>query len=104
MSEHVHDDNCGCGGDHEHEAPVFVFTDDDGQEREMVMVYTFETEDQMYAVLIDRNNPESDGVIFRVEEENEEAFLVGIEDDAEWDRVTALYAELAERDRAAATE
>ncbi|PWW06120.1 uncharacterized protein DUF1292 [Paenibacillus cellulosilyticus] len=70
-------------------------TDEDGTEREMVMVYTFESEEQVYAVLIDRNNPEEDGLIFRIEEENEEAFLVGIEDDAEWDRVTKVYEEIA---------
>jgi uncharacterized protein YrzB (UPF0473 family) len=93
--EHVHGDDCGCGHDHEHEEHVFVMTDEDGTEREMVMVYTFESEEQVYAVLIDRNNPEEDGLIFRIEEENEEAFLVGIEDDAEWDRVTKVYEEIA---------
>ncbi|MFC4103869.1 DUF1292 domain-containing protein [Paenibacillus xanthanilyticus] len=98
MSEHQHDDNCGCGEDHEHEEHVFVVTDEEGTEREMVMVYTFESEEQAYAVLIDRNDPEADGVIFRIEEENDEAFLVGIEDDAEWDRVTAIYDEIAARE------
>ncbi|MFB9325372.1 DUF1292 domain-containing protein [Paenibacillus aurantiacus] len=98
MSEHQHDDNCGCGEDHEHEEHVFVVTDEEGTEREMVMVYTFESEEQAYAVLIDRNDPEADGVIFRIEEENDEAFLVGIEDDAEWDRVTRIYDEIAARE------
>jgi uncharacterized protein YrzB (UPF0473 family) len=97
MSEHEQQcgDDCGCGHDHEHEEQVFVMTDEDGTEREMVMVYTFESEEQVYAVLIDRNNPEEDGLIFRIEEENDEAFLVGIEDDAEWDRVTKVYEEIA---------
>jgi len=93
--EHQHGDDCGCGHDHEHEEHVFIMTDEDGAEREMVMVYTFESQDQVYAVLIDRNEPEADGLIFRIEEENEEAFLVGIEDDEEWDRVTKLYDEIA---------
>jgi uncharacterized protein YrzB (UPF0473 family) len=97
MSEHEQQcgDDCGCGHDHEHEEQVFVMTDEDGTEREMVMVYTFESEEQVYAVLIDRNNPEEDGLIFRIEEESDEAFLVGIEDDAEWDRVTKVYEEIA---------
>lgn len=97
MSEHQHQhgEDCGCGHDHEHDEHVFIVTDDEGQEREMVMVYTFESENNVYAVLLDRNDPEADGVIFRIEEENEEAFLVGIEDDAEWDRVTAIYEEIA---------
>ncbi len=72
-----------------------MVSDDEGVEREMVMVFTFESDEQVYAVLLDRNNPESDGIIFRIEEENDEAFLVGIEDDAEWDRVTKIYEEIA---------
>ena len=95
MSEHQHDADCGCGEDHEHEEHVFIIANDEGEEREMVMVYTFESEDNMYAVLLDRQDPEQDGVIFRVEEENEEAFLVGIEDDEEWNRVQAIYEEIA---------
>ncbi|MBW7473597.1 DUF1292 domain-containing protein [Paenibacillus oenotherae] len=104
MSEHEHKndencgDGCGCGHDHEHEEHVFLVTDEEGKEREMVMVYTFESEEQVYAVLLDRNDPEADGVIFRIEEENGEAFLVGIEDDAEWDRVTRIYEEIAQRE------
>ncbi len=96
---HNHDDGCGCGHDHdhdhEHEDDVFLVTDADGIEREMVMVYTFESKEQGYAVLIDRNDPEADGVIFRIEEENDEAYLVTIEDDEEWDRVVAIYNEIA---------
>ncbi len=60
MSDHVHDENC----DHEHEEEVFLVTDDNGVEREMVIVYTFESNDNAYAVLLDRNDPEADGVIF----------------------------------------
>ncbi|MGN7455084.1 DUF1292 domain-containing protein [Paenibacillus pasadenensis] len=98
MSEHKHDDNCGCGHDHDHEEPVFVVSDEEGVEREMVMVYQFESDNQAYAVLLDRNNPEEDGLILRVEEEDDEAFLVGIEDDAEWERVTAIYEEFARQE------
>jgi uncharacterized protein YrzB (UPF0473 family) len=94
MSEHVHDENC----EHDHDENVFVVTDADGIEHEMVMVYTFESYDQAYAVLLDRNEPEADGVIFRVEEENEEAYLVSIEEDEEWDRVVAIYNEIAAKE------
>ncbi|MDF2835073.1 MAG: hypothetical protein K0Q63_713 [Paenibacillus sp.] len=95
MSEHQHGPDCGCGEDHEHEEHVFIVTNDEGEEREMVMVYTFESENNAYAVLLDRQDPELDGVIFRIEEENDEAYLVGIDDDAEWERVTAIYEEIA---------
>jgi uncharacterized protein YrzB (UPF0473 family) len=96
VSEHEHGPDCGCGNDHEHEEHVFIIADDEGEEREMVMVYTFESEENMYAVLLDRQDPERDGVIFRIEEEEEEeTFLVGIEDDTEWNRVSAIYEEIA---------
>src|SRR5690606_17698655 len=98
MTEHVHDDNCGCGEDHEDH--VFVVTDEQGNEHEMVLVYTFESENKAYAVLLDRNDPEADGVIFRIEEEEDSAFLVGIDDEEEWDRVAAIYAEIANQQNA----
>ncbi len=91
MSDHIHDENC----DHEHDEMVFVVTDEDGNEHEMVLVYTFETGDQAYAVLLDRNDPEDDGVIFRIEEEDGEEVLVNIEDDQEWEKVMKVYEELA---------
>lgn len=97
MSDHKHDDHVhgpDCDHDHEHGEEVFVVTDDDGKEHEMVMVYTFESQEQAYAVLLDRNDPEADGVIFRIEEENDEAFLVNIEDDKEWERVVGIYNEI----------
>lgn len=96
MSDHKHDHEHGPDSDnaHEHGEDVFVVTDENGKEHEMVMVYTFESQEQAYAVLLDRNDPEADGVIFRIEEENDEAFLVNIEDEAEWERVVTIYNEI----------
>lgn len=96
MSDHEHNHSHGPDSDHDHEhgEDVFVVTDENGKEHEMVMVYTFESKDQAYAVLLDRNDPDADGVIFRIEEENEEAFLVNIEDEAEWERVVTVYNEI----------
>ncbi|WP_123039906.1 DUF1292 domain-containing protein [Cohnella candidum] len=95
MSDHVHDENCN----HEHdEEAVFVVTDEDGIEHEMVLVYTFETGDRAYAVLLDRNDPEDEGVIFRIEEDGEDEVLVNIEDDEEWERVMKVYEELASKE------
>jgi len=98
MSEHQHGDDCGCGHDHDHDEHVFIVSDEEGNEIEMIMARTFESNEQIYAVLLDRNDPESDAVIFRVEEENDEAFLVNIEDDVEWERVSKLYEEIAEQE------
>ena len=94
MTDHKHDEDCGCGDDHEEQ--IFSIVDDEGNELEMVMVYSFESDDRSYAVLLDRNNLEADGVIFRIEEENEESFLVSIEDDEEWDRVASIYNQISE--------
>lgn len=96
MSDHQHDENCAHGDDHEED--VFLVTDEEGQEHEMVIVYTFESQNQAYAVMIDRNDPEADGMIFRVEEQEDEAFLVNIEDDEEWDRVSAIYNQIVEEE------
>lgn len=93
MTEHNHD--CGCGHDHEHdhehEHEVFTITDEEGVEREMVMVYSFECQENVYAVLLDKNDPEADGVIFRIEQEGEDAYLVNIDSDEEWNKVVAVY-------------
>lgn len=100
MSEHNKD--CGCGHDHEHDhdhehsAEDFVITliDDDGNETDMVLVETFNIEEQLYALLLERNNPEADGVIVRVDDDGEDMELNAIEDDEEWERVQKAYEEL----------
>lgn len=91
MSDHVHDENC----DHDHnDEAVFIVTDEEGVEHEMVLVSTFETGDRAYAVLLDRNDPEDDGVILRIEDDGEDEVLVNIEDDQEWAEVMQVYEEL----------
>ncbi|WP_019537360.1 DUF1292 domain-containing protein [Paenibacillus ginsengihumi] len=92
MSDHIHDASC----DHDHEEDIFIVTDENGTEHEMVMVYTFEAEERAYAVLLDRNDVEADGVIFRIEEQDGEAYLASIEDEEEWNRVVAIYNEILE--------
>lgn len=93
--DHVHGEDCGCG-EEEH---VFVLTDENGEEHEMILAMTFPAGGREYAVLLDRNDPEADGLIFRVEEENEEVFLVHIEDDQEWETALARYTEILEEDQ-----
>jgi uncharacterized protein YrzB (UPF0473 family) len=92
--DHEHDEHCGC-----EEEQTFILTDEQGVDHEMIMVLTFDTEDATYAVLLDKNDPEADGLIFRIEEENDEAYLVGIEDDEEWNKVAAIYNEIVASER-----
>jgi uncharacterized protein YrzB (UPF0473 family) len=96
--EHQHGDNCGCG---EEQEQTFVITDENGVDHEMIMALTFDAEETTYAVLLDKNDPEADGLIFRIEEEGEEVFLVSIEDDEEWNQVVAIYNEIAESEQQA---
>ncbi|WP_438446675.1 DUF1292 domain-containing protein [Gorillibacterium sp. sgz5001074] len=99
MAEHNHECGCGHDHDHEHEEEIFMIADEEGVEREMVMVYSFESDEKVYAVLLDRNNPESDGVIFRIEQEGEDAYLVNIETDEEWQKVVAAYEEIVQNEQ-----
>lgn len=101
-------DHGGCGHegydhDHDHDLEddddIFLVTDENGNELELVMVHSFDVGDKTYAVLIDRNNPEADGYIFRIEEDSEDAYLADIEDDEEWARVEAAYNRLMEDDK-----
>lgn len=96
MADHKQEDNCDCGHDHEEEEGVFVVTDEDGNEHELVMVYAFEADNRGYAVLLDRNDPEADGFIFRIEEDGDSTYLVDIEDEAEWEKAAAIYNEIVE--------
>ncbi|MEC0371837.1 DUF1292 domain-containing protein [Paenibacillus chibensis] len=91
---HVHDENCNHDHDHEHEEFVLTLTDEQGNDVEMVLVETFDVGEKLYALLLERENPEADGIILRVEEENDEMMLYNIEDEQEWNEVEAAYNEL----------
>jgi len=80
----------------EEEEAVYVVTDENGVERELVPVRTFDHGDNEYVVLIDRNDPESDGLILRIEQDGEEVVLANIEDDDEWDAVLEIYNDMLE--------
>lgn len=91
---HVHDENCN--HDHDHEPQVLIFEDENGQEIEMILVQTFDVDNKEYAVFVERNNPEEDGLILRFEEEGDEVSLYQIEDEDEWSRVEAAFNKMVE--------
>lgn len=91
MSDHQHQHE-------ESEDIVVTMTDEEGKEREMVLAFTFDVEEQVYAVLLDYHDPEEEGVIMRLEEDEGDTVLVNIEDDGEWERVVTIYNELAEQE------
>lgn len=73
------------------EEASIIMTDGEGNEIEMVLVHTFDAEQQMYAVLLEKDNPESDGIITRIVEEDGQTFLDFIDDDEEWEKVVTAY-------------
>lgn len=89
---HVHDENCN----HDHEPQVLIFEDENGKEIEMILVQTFDVDNKEYAVFVERNNPEEDGLILRFEEEGDEVSLYQIEDEDEWNRVEAAFNKMVE--------
>ncbi|NMO94702.1 DUF1292 domain-containing protein [Paenibacillus lemnae] len=90
MSDHTHEHE----HNHDQEEFVLTLTDEQGKEMEMVLVETFDVGEKLYALLLERNNPEADGVILRMEEEDEEMVLYNIEDEEEWNAVEEAYNEL----------
>lgn len=109
MSDHKHEhgEACGCGHDHDHEHEEFVLTltNEQGEDVEMVLVETFDIGEKLYALLLERENPEADGIILRMEEEDEEMVLYNIEDEEEWKAVEEAYNNLlAQQEQILATK
>ncbi|MEA4973317.1 MAG: DUF1292 domain-containing protein [Candidatus Metalachnospira sp.] len=96
MSEH----NCGCGCDHEHdedclneELETMTLTLDDDTELECVILGIFDVEGiegKEYIALLPQNDETV--LIYEYKElENEEVELLSIEDDAEFEKVSAEF-------------
>lgn len=83
----------------EHVDPTVILTDGEGNEREMVIVYSFEMKKNHYAVLLDKNEPGEDGVLMKVEQDGDEAFLSNIEDDEEWENAVAAYEQIVKEEQ-----
>lgn len=64
----------------------------------MVLLETFEVGENLYALLEERENPEADSIVLRVEGEGEEMMMYNIEDEEEWKAVEAAYKVLGKYD------
>lgn len=89
------DGNCGCGEEHDHNQKVML-TDEEGNEKEFSIISVFEVETKQYAVLVETESDEEDGVILRIDVEDDEEYLVDIEDDEEWEKVVSTYESLVD--------
>lgn len=76
-----------------------VLIDEDGNEVEFGFIGSLESEGNEYVVLSPIEGEEIDEIIiFKVDRDGEEEFLVEIEDDEEWEKVADLWDEISEDD------
>lgn len=112
MSEH-----CNCGHDHEHEEcgcgcggegadeGIITLVDEEGVEHEFEVVDVMEFEDSHYMALVavadtaeDVLDDPGELIVLKVVAEGVEEFLEAIEDEAEFNRVSAVFMERLEDD------
>lgn len=88
MSEHNHEDHA-----HEFdEEEVIVLEDEDGKEHSFILGEIITVDETDYAILLPIDEDVEEGVIFRVDgEEDDQMILSEIEDDAEWQKVVEAY-------------
>ena len=85
MNEHI------CDHQDEDAQPTFLMKNEHGKDVSMILVEKFSVLNHTYALLLDKNSLDKDGVIVRMEEEGEEIVLCNIEDEEEWIRVEKAY-------------
>jgi uncharacterized protein YrzB (UPF0473 family) len=81
----------------EEEEPIYEVTDENGQRKELIPIYTFDYNNQAYVVLVDRNEPDEAGFILRMEHDGDEVVLANIDNEEEWEAVSAIYEELVDQ-------
>lgn len=88
MSEHNHEDHAHEFDDEE----IIVLEDEDGKEHNFILGEIITVEEVDYAILLPIDEDVEEGVIFRVDgEEDDQMVLSEIEDDAEWQKVVEAY-------------
>lgn len=80
---------------------ILTLQDEDGVDHEFEVLDTYEQDDNRYLALVPVEEDaleEDDGelVILKVDGENDDEFLVAIEDEAEFDKISAIFMERLE--------
>lgn len=80
---------------------ILTLQDEDGVDHEFEVLDTYEQDDSRYLALVPVEEDaleEDDGelVILKVEGEDEDEFLVAIEDEVEFDKISAIFMERLE--------
>ncbi len=96
--DHHHHHDHDHDHDHDHHHDVVLLTDEDGNEREFHIVESFEYKDNEYVVLVS-NDSSQEGIILRVQVEDDMEYLVDIEDEDEWNEVIKIYEGVLEQGR-----
>ncbi|MBR6407928.1 MAG: DUF1292 domain-containing protein [Clostridia bacterium] len=85
---------------HDYEADLISVLDDEGNEHEFEIIDTIDIDDRHYVALLPLIDPDEDiaddadeAVVFEVVEEDGEEILATIDDDAEFDKVVAIFEE-----------
>ena len=98
MREHKHDENCGCSEDFD-EVRTVTLTLDDDSELECAIVNIFTVKDNDYIALLPlyENEDDDEGEVFLYRyiagETEDEAQLLNIEDDEEFEAVSEAFDE-----------
>ncbi len=88
MADHNHDDHVHEFDDEE----IIVLEDEDGKEHNFILGEIITVDETDYAILLPIDEDVEEGVIFRVDgEEDDQMILSEIEDDAEWQKVVEAY-------------
>ncbi|OFW77249.1 MAG: hypothetical protein A2201_11230 [Alicyclobacillus sp. RIFOXYA1_FULL_53_8] len=92
MSDHEHEHD----HDHEHDFDdeIIVLEDEDGKEHNFVLGEVIQVDGKDYAILLPVDDDLEEGVIFRIEgEEDDQMILAEIDNDEEWEKVVQAYNE-----------
>lgn len=80
--------------DEDMDEEIIVLEDEDGTEHNFVLGEVITVDEKDYAVLLPIDEDVDEGVIFRIDgEEDDHMILSDIEDDAEWEKVVTAYNE-----------
>ncbi len=78
---------------------IMTIVDENGEEKEIEIIATFAVNDTEYAVLMAHDGSD-EGVLFRMEQENEEGLVsfTVVEDEEEFEMANAVYMELEDEE------
>lgn len=92
MADHNHDEHSDHSHDEEFEEEIILLEDEDGTEHRFVLGDVISVEEKDYAILLPIDDELEEGVIFRIDgEEDDQMVLADIESDEEWQKVVDAY-------------